>query len=335
MKTNYLKILVGGALLGLSPILFAQDLILNGQTIELDPDEDVSINPVTGDITVFAADPDLTCSSGGPLPAITSFEVDPTTVAQGGSVEISWTSQDASSCLGQGNLPGWAGESVAVNGTETVPIASGQNPGNYTARLRCSNSEGNVQSDPVTVTVESAGGGSCGSRPPPAGMSQDTTIRLNTSNETTHWSHVWGSGSDFPHSTGNSHTLAIANDQYAALAFSSDNLQFGEEGSIFFDEIISAPGSTNIAPPMVVISECPGDFGPQEFAACRKIPSFGFIPFTWHEASAGGSGCPIEQDQDLYLNMVPTDTIPGGQNVNWTCKGSTTISRCGFITNTF
>lgn len=68
-----------------------------------------------------------------PSISIDSFAADPSVLDLGGSTTLSWTSTGASSCLAQGDLPGWTGTQLA-DGTKTLKLDA---PGAYTASLVC------------------------------------------------------------------------------------------------------------------------------------------------------------------------------------------------------
>jgi hypothetical protein len=93
----------------------------------------------------------LTVESAPPAPTVT-LSVDHPTVSSGSTVDLIWSSQNATSCTATG---GWSGHQ-AVSGTATsAPLTA-----NTTFTLSCTGPGGTTsQSVTVTVTAASGGGG--------------------------------------------------------------------------------------------------------------------------------------------------------------------------------
>jgi hypothetical protein len=87
------------------------------------------------------------------VPPTLTFTASPTSVTAGQAVQLTWSSQGATSCTASGNS-GWTGNEAA-SGSASVSISS-----SATLSLTCTGPGGSVtQSVPVTVTANSGGGG--------------------------------------------------------------------------------------------------------------------------------------------------------------------------------
>jgi hypothetical protein len=87
------------------------------------------------------------------VPPTLTFTGTPTSVTAGQAVQLTWSSQNATSCTASGNS-GWTGNE-AVSGSASVSISS-----SATLTLACTGPGGSVsQSVSVTVTTSSGGGG--------------------------------------------------------------------------------------------------------------------------------------------------------------------------------
>ncbi len=82
-----------------------------------------------------------------PVPTL-SFNANPTSVAMGGSTQLSWSSTDATSCTGSGD---WSG-TVNPSGTQTISNITT----NKTFNAQCTGPGGTSATQSVTVTVQSA-----------------------------------------------------------------------------------------------------------------------------------------------------------------------------------
>jgi hypothetical protein len=99
----------------------------------------------------------LTVAPAPPSPVVT-FSADHTQVTSGSTVNLIWSSQNATSCNATG---GWIGNK-ATSGTYTTPALST----NTTFTLTCTGAGGSSQPAAVTVTVTTGSGGGGGSVDP-------------------------------------------------------------------------------------------------------------------------------------------------------------------------
>jgi hypothetical protein len=119
----------------------------------------------------FVAQPDATAGAGtyslvvgaAPPAATATLQVSPTSVSSGGTVTLTWSSQNASSCTASSSPAGaWSG-TVATSGTATSAVLTATTA--FT--LTCVGTDGTSPSQTVTATVTSStsshgGGGAIG-----------------------------------------------------------------------------------------------------------------------------------------------------------------------------
>jgi plastocyanin len=98
--------------------------------------------------------------AAAPAAPIVTFSSDATTVASGGTVNLIWTSQNATACTASG---GWSVKQLATSGSMTSPALTS----NTTFTLTCTGSGGSTaKSVQVTVTAATRGGGGGGDLSP-------------------------------------------------------------------------------------------------------------------------------------------------------------------------
>lgn len=269
----------------------------------------------TVNVTVEEADPDA--------PTITNWQAtSATTIEAGDSVTFDWSSQDAVTCEGSGNLPGWNGIQQTTQGPGTADVPAQTSPSTYSARLTCQNASGSTTTNSISVTVQEGTILGCEDREPPDGMTRDNTVLYNSGATTITWQAFFG----VPFPQGNlSRVLDIDANQYASLEFTTGS-SVPEEYRIVFDE--AQAGGLDSSPKVISFSQCPGDFWePEDDEDCR-----------WFDvrASAIRFGaddsfvCALEPNTTYYLNItysdemdnfIPGDGIPDG-NIEWFCDGN-------------
>ncbi len=94
----------------------------------------------------------VTVQQSSPTPTLT-FSATPTSVAYGGSVSLSWSSTNATSCAASG-APGWSGSRPTV----TSAWVLGNRTSNQTFTLQCTGAGGSITRT-ASITVQSPGGG--------------------------------------------------------------------------------------------------------------------------------------------------------------------------------
>lgn len=219
MKT--LKYLAG-ALLGLSSLAQAGDLVLNlgGSStyrIPLSSSTNISISPVTGDVTARPLNTSGTAGDGwcpaggggtGTQPSFTTnLSATVTSLpAGGGTTSLSWavsgsptptcTTSSSTYPVGVTSVSGWNSSMPTSSTGTTLTLTTA---GTYTFTLSCTNTAGSA-SRSVNVTVASGGGGTglppeCSNpeRQPPAGMTQMNSF-VNTANLRAAGNQEWQSG---------------------------------------------------------------------------------------------------------------------------------------------
>ncbi len=320
------------------------------QTIALDPDRVVEINPETGDVIIFPANPLEACQGGGggcddTQVQIVEFNAQPTpvngviSVFNGTTIDLSWSTRGAWECRGGPGLTslGWSTTEYTLP-TQQLPtspyrlVVNNLAAGNYTLELQCRN--GSVPANlALTIEVLPVSTGDCSARTPPSGLNRDVTILRDDPSTTRTWTELFGA--EFPDGTGIVQIHRIGNDQYAAVEFVTPEFLGGEDGRLKFAEVTTVQKLAN--PMLVSISECPGDFGPAVPTNCRKYRDLTlFNSFPWSEpATAESFDCVLQPSTRYYLNLVPagtsrSDPLPASQNVDWLCSGDPNQSACDF-----
>lgn len=145
---------------------------------ELASGDAVSINPVTGDVSAVVTNLEE-CAGAPEPPVITSFTAT-SSVAPGGTIQLSWNTEGADSCqavtTGVTNpLPGWSGSKLVPSDNQLITAPSSEDT--YRARLQCTNSAATVQETRVITVSEETIDDCAINRPTPAGMSRATNGR--------------------------------------------------------------------------------------------------------------------------------------------------------------
>jgi PKD repeat protein len=206
--------------------------------------------------------------------AITSLSASPSSIIQGSTSTIIWTTQNADSCSASGGFGTWSG-SVPVSGSRNVSTSA---VGSYTFTLTCQGAGGPV-SDTTNVTVtESAP--NCDA--PPLGGNEVS------------WQAFWGEA--FPGPKTLLRETQIPFSGWIAVKFNT--------GSVIGTGGISSIESTRTSGSRFgAISQCPGDFNAP--ADCQYQWGIGG-GIGWTTEGYSGA-CDLLPDTDYYLNVTFTD----------------------------
>ncbi len=341
MKT--LKYLAG-ALLGLTSLAQAGDLVLNlggsnTYRIPLSSSTNISISPVTGDVTARPLNTAGTAGDGwcpagggggGTAPTFTST-LAATIVSLpfgGGSTSLSWTATGSPTptCTNSGSsYP--AGVNSVSNWGSSLPVSSSgttvnlTTSGTYTFGISCSNTAGTVTRQVQVVVAGSGGGANCTGHEPPAGMSQMNSF-VNTANTRAAGNQEWASGTTLntnrwkpdpinpPNSVSPARSLLgrfgqVSGDTALVPIPSNQFVAFsidtsGAPSNRAGTVSWEQPGE-NSAPLFATISPCPGDPNPTE-TRCKSAYN-GAAGLGWTFGSSPVTWCPMTAGTTYYLNV--------------------------------
>lgn len=211
--------------------------------------------------------------------AITNFTASPSTIVEGETTTLSWTTQNASSCTASSNpaVVGWEGVVADQSaGTQiTIDTASV-----YALTLTCEGDSGPAISSSV-VTVNQGGIDDACAEPALAGTIEE-------------WSDFWGIA--FPKPTYDNNYLTINRLGYHAIKFNTGSIQ--SSGRITTIETTITDGVR-----LGTISECPGEFLVEP--ECDHVWGIsGGI--NWSTVGKVGS-CALKPNTDYYVNLTYTD----------------------------
>lgn len=315
-------------------------------TVPLDDNVGVRILS-NGDISATATS-DFACQQGATCDDVQvsvsgsngSLAVSPSTVAQGSNFSVTWSSRGAWECNGTG-LPGTTWNSsnpkppsgnISVN-TSGVPLDT------YNLELTCVNGPVTATRT-VQLTVDEQSSSGPGGIELPAICDQVGELR-----DFQGWSQTNNGREPFSSSeeqsfaeyfgpwpgAGISVDVGIPKNQYAALVFTTGNLdagsggQFNREAVTPINDSVVGPG-----PQIVSFSRCPGDFDPTSPALdspnCVIKASFNFSTIKW-----GGPGssaaCQLQSNTQYFMNIVYSNSSLGTlPPVQADCGGE---PRCG------
>ena len=258
------------------------------QTIGL-PDGNVNITVAAAGTYVFT----LTCIDGvggsvnrsatvtantvGAV-VINSFSASPSTIEEGQSTTLSWTTTNASSCTPTGGTGAWSAQTIGLpNGSWATTIATAAT---YVFTLTCADASGGSAVRNATVTVNTPPDPNNCATPPLAGS-------------TLTWLEFWDA--EFP-APGANRDDTFRRAEYRAYEFNTAN--FVDNGLL-----VSPDNTITIGVKLGAISECPGDFNvaPQ----CDHAWGLGG-GITW--ATDGKIGaCQLQPNTTYYFNLTFTD----------------------------
>jgi len=279
-----------------------------------------------------------------PEPSLTVNGVSTSTsIDQGDSVTIVWSSQNASSCTALGNFPGWAG-TKALSDTEILSNTSQIGVGSYTISLRCSNSGGLSPVASVGLSVNNP------DDPPPAECSDrlllgqgslNNWVRKTTGSNSCVWNTragavdqtvdcrnfgdaagggpvgVWDLPWPAQSSTRNLTISGNQGRQFIAMAFNSGNISATHVGRMT-QEVPQFAGA-NAGFKLWSISKCPGDYNKALIDAemgpgCVFRERTNLIQaFEWGGPSFESDElrCALQPNTDYYFNIIWSADQPG------------------------
>ncbi|NEZ04585.1 hypothetical protein G4Y73_10530 [Wenzhouxiangella sp. XN201] len=289
----------------------------------------------SGNIITTPVDTSLVCSAGALCDDVAvsaqTFTVDgsqETTVSQGQTVLLEWTSRGAWECEGF-DFPGWTGiGKPPISGgvridTDGVPI------GTYEPALLCHN--GSVQSDTLTATINVEGASEetshCTNREQlPSTWKQRTYgsrscifsdyHSLDTTKDCRFFDGIWPA--DWP-GTSNQRVLNLGPGngarEYVAIAFNSGSITTDVQDQISFNS--PQTGGLDMNDLIYTISTCPADFDKpavdEEMGPGCYVQRTGRFNLLW-----GGtdwvdhqSVCGLQPNTDYYLNVIYSSSPVG------------------------
>jgi hypothetical protein len=264
------------------------DLIIDNQSIAGTDIQSISVGPTTGHIYVTTKSGySVTPSSTEPLPpdvvAITAFSASLSTLTEGQSTTLSWTTQNASTCTASGGTGGWNTLDTGLpNGSVNITIAAA---GTYTFTLTCQDAAGGsaVKSTTVTVSVKPI---------------TQTCSAAPLSGTVVAWENFWLS--NFPAPGYDNRFVTIPKTGYYALKFKTGNIV--DDGKMSTVETTITDGVR-----LGSFSECPGDFD--------VAPECDYVwgisgGIRW--ATNGRTGaCQLKPNTTYYFNVTFTDGVSG------------------------
>lgn len=330
-------------------MLSQSELVINPKAtdevrIPLDSTSTVQIDPGTGNLTVSSAD---TSNIGSDAQVtVSAFTLDPATVEQGQSFSTSLQSVGAWECRRTG-LPDaqWerAWTSPPPDGGVSVKVNTEIAPDTYTLAYECRNGGTPTQQTAQLEVVQATQSEPDASLPAecsdvalPDNWSRDTKAIAQSLSFTETWIDFF----DLAFPAGVAENLAIQEDEYLALEFDPRNLPAGAEGGLTFDKFTGGVNleKTGNGSPTITISRCPGDFGPQEDARCRRVDK---TNLDWSTDPADSIACTLDTSVSRYfLNVVYANEREEDDPSTWTysCWNPDTRSHfpeCGSLLSTF
>ena len=282
------------------------DVMIDGQVISSTDITEITIDPTNGDIAITTTGGYTVTNDGGggggtpdPVPTINSFTASATNVTVGDTITTSWTTTDASSCVGVNGYGNWNGANLAVPNGTSAPILM-DTAGTYTFRITCQNT-GGTRSRSVSVVVE------------PETVTQDCS-NVSLSGEVLSWNEVFGTS--WPNPRYWEDIVTIPRSGYLAIEFNTGNVV--EDGGWLTIKHTSTSGIR-----LGSISPCPGDFSnylPDGANICTQAWGLsGSIQWSTEGAAAYANECSLQPNTTYYLNMTFTNGVSAGST---TCTGS-------------
>lgn len=270
------------------------DVVIDGQVIQAADISAISIDPISGDLIVNAGgqytvtrdvDPEA-----GPTVVINSLTASNTSILEGDSITISWSTTDADSCTPSNGAGGWSSQVISLpSGTSSALTLN--TAGTYSFRLDCSNATPTSTFRTVSVTVSA-------DDPVPTDC-PNPTLAGSTIPWSTHFNAV------YPEPTYAQKTTGIGRRGYIAIEFNTGNTL--EDGGI-----TTAPHTSTNGDRLASISECPGDFSqrlPDSLSRCTEYMYIGG-GIKWNTLAGEQSReCNLEPNTTYYLNITFTDGV--------------------------
>lgn len=286
--------------------------------------DEVRIDAATGDLHVAVANLNECLPTGGTVPPAPTLTVTPTLISPGGSVSVSWSSENAGTCVAGGNFPPWSG-SKAVTGTQSLGATSTLTDGTYQLTITCSNSQGASPVAEATVQVQTVTSAECtGTRAPPPGLVRTRDCLLSPqTGDCTEFTGMFG---EYPPDPGIA-LFSVEQGTYVALRIDPMTIPPNAAASIATD-VLQNPNSGYTAGPMLFsFSTCPGDFTGDGVAGCVGSVPDNQIRWGGSDLQTNRFACALQSNQTYYLNFLFTNQAPGTPNssLTWFCAGA----RCG------
>lgn len=206
---------------------------------------------------------------------IKNFSASQNEVALGASTNLSWTTENATSCVPSGGTGGWDTSEIELpNGSTAITI---ENAGTYEFKLTCEDAQGGLTERSLLVTASPCG---------------DYVSPLE--GYTTAWFGFFAEAFPYP---GYAEELAyIGRDEYMAIEFNTGDVL--DSGSLMTIETTITSGSR-----VGAVSQCPGEF--DVAPECKeKWGTGGSI--LWSTENYPGA-CQLEPHTKYYFNVTFTD----------------------------
>ncbi|MGI9289779.1 MAG: hypothetical protein ACR2QG_00720, partial [Gammaproteobacteria bacterium] len=247
MKLSIRLVILGLVLVnGMAQV--SADVIIDGQNILEADISEISIDPISGDVTVVAGGLYTVTrdggGGGGPTVSMGPLVASDTSILEGESVTISWTTTDADSCSPSNGGGGWTGQSIALpdGSSDALTLATA---GSYTFTLTCSNDTPSTTARSVTVQVDEDA-----PPPEPTGDCPAEYVPPLSGNTVT-WATFFGT--TWPNPAYAQVLTSVRTAGYLAIAFATGSIV--EDGGITTIRHTSTYGNRFGA-----ISKCAGDF---------------------------------------------------------------------------
>lgn len=211
--------------------------------------------------------------------AITSFETSHELIAEGESVTLSWTTENATLCTPSGGAGGWDSRKIALpDGSEIVTIPTEDV---YQFTLTCEGEAGPPVQSMVEVEV----------------VPYTSACRPTLTGNTYAWADFWRD-IPFPDPVWNREITQIPRKGYVAIEFNTAD--FIDTGALKTIETTANAGRR-----LGAISLCAGDF--QVADECQLVWGVGG-DIIWSTEGYPGS-CPLEPNTTYYFNITFTDGV--------------------------
>ncbi len=266
-------------------------IVIDNQVIPTADIESIVILPNSNLISVTTTIPYTVMADNSPPPpgdvVINSFSVSSSTITEGQSVSLSWTTANASSCTPTGGTGGWNSRVIGLpNSNTTITITSA---GTYTFGLTCQGASGNPVTRSIVVTAQAE---------PPPDSDPSSCGTPSLSGNVINWINFWQEAFPFPGS--DTENIIVPIQGYSALKFNSAN--FIDDGKITSIETTNTTGVRFGA-----ISECPGNFDVPSTCSLKWGLGGGI---RWATNDRDGA-CQLKPNTTYYFNITFTNGVTG------------------------
>lgn len=265
------------------------DLIIDSQAIPGSDIGSIIISPSTGNVIVTTI-PGYTVTKDTTVPpppgdvAIPVFSASPSTITEGESTTLSWTTTDATLCTPSGGAGGWSTRTIALPSSSTAVTIS--TAGSYVFTLTCVGDAGDPAVRNRTVLVNAP--------PPPPVEGECTTPAL--SGVEVDWYDLFGV--DFPSPRYDNENVIVPQRGYYALKFSTGSIV--DDGKMSSIETTITDGVR-----FGTFSQCPGDF--DVAPECQHVWGNGG-GIDWATDGSVGA-CQLQPNTTYYFNITFTDGV--------------------------